>query len=46
MYKNLYTDYEKIFTRIARNAVLTVAGNYKANAYWQQRTEVGNEMLR
>ena len=46
MYKALYTDYEKIFTRIARNAVLIVAGNYKADAYWNNRTLVGEEMLK
>lgn len=42
MYKELYTDYEKIFTRIARNSVLLVAGDYKANAYWKNRTTVGD----
>ena len=44
MYKELYTDYEKIFTRIARNSVLMITGDYKANAYWMKRSEVGDKM--
>jgi hypothetical protein len=37
-------DFDKIFARIARNAVLEVAGKYKAPSYWQNRTQVGSDM--
>ena len=38
MYRLLQNDYEAVFTRIARNAVLHVAGDFKAPEYWQKRT--------
>ena len=34
MYRLLQNDYESVFTRIARNAVLQVAGDYRAPEYW------------
>ena len=44
MYRLLQNDYESVFTRIARNAVLQVAGDYKAPEYWQKRREIGDKM--
>jgi len=41
----LYTDYEKIFARVARNSVLSTAGEYNAPDYWLKRTEIGDAML-
>lgn len=41
----LYNDYEKIFARVARNSVLSTAGEYKAAGYWHNRAEVGNTMF-
>jgi hypothetical protein len=45
MYRLLQNDYESIFTRIARNSVLHVAGDYNAPDYWKRRTEIGAAML-
>jgi hypothetical protein len=44
MYRLLQNDYESVFTRIARNAVLRVAGDYAAPEYWQKRTVIGEDM--
>ena len=44
MYNDLFTDYEKIFTRIARNSILIVAGEIEASDYWLDRTNVGLKM--
>lgn len=41
----LYTDYERIFARVARNSVLSTAGKYIATDYWKRRTLVGADML-
>ena len=45
MYRQLQTDYENIFAKLARNAVLMTASDYEAKAYWENRTDVGVEML-
>ena len=44
MYRLLQNDYEAVYTRIARNAVLHVAGDFKAPEYWQKRTQIGEDM--
>jgi hypothetical protein len=44
MYLMCQQDYEKIYARIARNAVLQAAGNFEASAYWLKRSEVGDKM--
>ena len=44
MYRLLQNDYEAVITRIARNAVLRVAGDYKAPEYWLAREKIGDEM--
>jgi len=41
MYRLLQNDYEQIYTRIARNSILHIAGDYEAQAYWKNRTEIG-----
>ena len=41
MYRLLQNDYESIFTRIARNSVLHIAGDYEAPGYWTNRTLIG-----
>ena len=45
MYRLLQNDYEQIFTRIARNSVLHIAGDYEAPGYWKNRTAVGDKMF-
>jgi hypothetical protein len=45
MYQMLFTEYEQIFARVARNSVLSTAGEYVATDYWKQRTEIGNRMF-
>ena len=44
MYLMCQQDYEKIYARIARNAVLQAAGDFEASAYWLNRTFVGDTM--
>jgi hypothetical protein len=44
MYLICQNDYEKIFARIARNAVLQAAGDFEASAYWLNRTKIGDTM--
>lgn len=45
MYRMLQNDYESIFTRIARNSVLHIAGDYEAPGYWKDRTQIGKAMI-
>ena len=42
MYRMLQNDFEGIYTRIARNSILHIAGDYKAPDYWLNRTLVGD----
>ena len=42
MYQMLFENYEKIFTRVARNCILEEAAKFNANDYWKKRTEIGN----
>ena len=44
MYRMLQNDYESIFTRIARNSVLHIAGDYEAPGYWKDRNGIGKSM--
>lgn len=44
MYLLCQNDYEKIYARIARNAVLQAAGDFEASAYWLNRSFVGDTM--
>lgn len=44
MYRLVAEDYEKVFKRIARNAILEVASTYKAPDYWSKRSEIGIKM--
>ena len=44
MYQLLQNDYEAIFTRIARNSVLQIAGGYIAPDYWKKRSQIGMNM--
>lgn len=37
-------DYESIYAKLARNAVLQIAGDFEAPAYWLNRTQVGDAM--
>ena len=46
MYLICQNDYESIFARIARNAVLQAAGDFEASAYWLKRTKIGDTMRR
>ena len=45
LYRLLQNDYESVFTRIARNSVLHVAGDYNASDYWLDRSKIGTNML-
>lgn len=42
MYRLLQNDFEGIFTRIARNSILHIAGDYRAPDYWLNRTLIGD----
>ena len=44
MYRMLQNDYESIFTRLARNSVLHIAGDYEAPGYWKDRNGIGKSM--
>lgn len=44
MYLMCQQDYEKIYARIARNAVLQAAGDFEASSYWLNRSFVGDTM--
>lgn len=44
MYLMCQLDYEKIYARIARNAVLQAAGDFEASSYWLNRSYVGDQM--
>ena len=44
LYLKFLQDYEKIYAKIARNAVPQAAGDFNASAYWLNRTIVGDEM--
>ena len=44
MYRMMQNDYESIFTRIARNSVLHIAGDYEAPGYWKDRNGIGKSM--
>jgi len=45
MYRLLQNDYEVIFSRIARNSILQVAGTFEAPDYWRNRTLIGKTMF-
>ena len=45
LYRLLQNDYEPIFTRIARNSVLHIAGDFNASDYWLDRDKIGSDML-
>ena len=38
--------YEQTFTRIARDTILQAAGNYSAESYWINRTQIGEDMVK
>ena len=44
MYRLLQNDYEAVFTRIARNAILKISGDYNAPDYWLKRKTIGDAM--
>ena len=44
MYRMCQNDYESIYAKLARNAVLQIAGDFEAPAYWLNRTQVGDAM--
>ena len=44
MYRLLQNDYEAVFTRIARNAILKISGDFNAPDYWMKRKEIGDQM--
>ena len=46
MYRLVENDYEKMFSRVARNAVLQVASNENASVYWKDRKRVADKMER
>jgi len=37
-------DYQTVFEKIARNAVLEAASKFEASAFWLKRTHIGNVM--
>jgi hypothetical protein len=44
MYRMCQEEYDAIYTKIARNAVLQVAGDWNASDYWLNRTVIGQNM--
>eukprot|EP00914_Ancora_sagittata_P034703 GHVO01070045.1.p1 GENE.GHVO01070045.1~~GHVO01070045.1.p1 ORF type:complete len:194 (+),score=33.29 GHVO01070045.1:817-1398(+) len=46
MYRTLNLNYDSIFARNCRDALLKVASEFKANHYWQKRKEIGEEMTK
>lgn len=46
MYRLLQNDFEPIFTRIARNSILHIAGDYKAPDYWLHRSVIGDAVTK
>ena len=44
MYRMCQDDYEAIYIKIARNAVLQIAGDYNASDYWLNRSHIGVAM--
>lgn len=44
MYRLVAEDYEKVYKRIARNAILEVASQFKAPDYWESREKIGIDM--
>jgi hypothetical protein len=44
LYRMCQEDYDAIFTKLARNAVLEIASNWNASNYWLNRTTIGNAM--
>jgi len=46
LYAMSNVDYEVTFVRIARDMILQVAGTYPAPKYWEERTQIGDDMKR
>lgn len=44
LYALTNTEYEMLFTRIARDQMLEAASQYEGPQYWKQRHEIGNHM--
>lgn len=44
LYRMTQTDFEPFLIRLARNAVLRVAGDYEAPQYWKDREAIGQNM--
>jgi len=44
LYRLSQLDFEPLLTRLARNSILRVAGDYKAPQYWLKRNEIGEDM--
>ena len=44
LYLLFQNDYEKVFAKLARNAVLQAASDFEASAYWLNRSHVGEKM--
>ncbi|CAK0907041.1 unnamed protein product [Prorocentrum cordatum] len=44
LYRLTNTQYEMLFTRIARDQMLEAASQYEGPQYWLQRHEIGNRM--
>lgn len=44
LYRLTNTQYEMLFTRIARDQILEAASQYEGPQYWLQRHEIGNMM--
>ena len=42
----LFENYEKIFTRVARNCILEEAAKFNANDYWLKRSQIGEQMFK
>jgi len=44
LYRLAQLDFEPLYTRLARNSALRVAGDYQAQQYWLKRTDIGDHM--
>ena len=44
LYRLAQLEFEPLFTRLARNAVLRVSGDYQAPQYWLKRSDIGESM--
>jgi len=45
LYKQVQTNYEALFMKLARDILLKVAADFSAHDYWEKRTIIGQQMF-